>query len=316
MKYSDLRKSLRAAIGPTAIDMLAWMASRRDWQGAQRLGRQFGEWAYKYDRRHREVAVANIRRAFGDELSEERVQEIARGCLVHTTMLFIEALRLTGMSAEECREICTVEGEHHLREAVAAGKGVVMFAGHLGNWEVGAVRMIHDEYPILPLSRPPSSRRLARKFKAVRDRLNFPVIPVSEGMRGIFRALKANCIVPVMPDRWAKGQGVTVPFFGRPTHVWQTPALLHSRTNCAVVPSHALRGADGTFRIEIDAPVLMQETDDREADLFANTAALMALLEKKIRATPEQYAWHYHLWRKADGTLTDPPADTATTELP
>lgn len=297
MNYGELRRAVRYTLGPGVIDMLSWMANRRDWAGAQRLGWQLGEWGYKYDARHRDVALANVRLAYGDALSESGVHEIARGALHHVTTLFVETLRLSTMSADECREICCVRGEHHLHEAIEAGNGVVMFTGHLGNWEIGAVRMIHDGYPILPLSRPPRSRRLAQKFKEVRDKLNFPVIPVAEGMRGIFRALKANSIVPIMPDRFAKGQGVTVPFFGQPTHVWQTPALLHSRTNCAVLPSHALRRADGTFIIEVDPPVEMQATDDREADIVANTARLMALLEQKVRAVPDQYAWHYHLWR-------------------
>lgn len=305
MNYIDLRRAVRSSLGPAAIDILSWMANRRDWQGAQRIGWRLGEWAYKYDARHRDVALANIRLAYGDSLSESAVHEVARGSLHHVTMLFVETLRLSTMSADECHEVCTIKGEHHLQQAIAAGNGVVMFSGHLGNWEIGAVRLIHDSYPIIPLSRPPRSRRLAQKFKEVRDKLNFPVIPVSEGMRGIFRALKSNCIVPIMPDRFAKGQGVTVPFFGQPTHVWQTPALLHSRTDCAVLPCHALRRSDGTFMVEIEPPVEMQTTDDREADLVANTANLMALLEQKVRAVPDQYAWHYRLWRKPPGSVTE-----------
>lgn len=311
MTYHELRRAVKSAIGPTFIDVLAWMVSRRDWQGTQRLGRRFGEFGWKHDRRHRDIALANIRLAYGEEITEDRVQEIAQGCMGHTTTLFVEALRLTGMSAEECREVVTLQGEHHLQKAIAAGNGVVMFAGHLGNWEVGAVRLIHDDYPIIPLSRPPRSHRLARKFKEVRDRLNFPVIPVSEGMRGIFRALKENCVVPVMPDRFAKGQGVTVPFFGRDTHVWQTPALLHSRTNCAVVPTHSFRRSDGTFCVEMDAPVAMQNTGNREADIIANTARLMAVLEQKVRSAPEQYAWHYELWRETPETARADGAESA-----
>lgn len=307
MTYTDLRRAVRAALGPAAIDILQWMASRRDWRGAQRIGWRLGEWAYKYDRRHRGFALENIRRAYGASLSDQEVHEIARGSLHHVTTLFVEALRLGSMSAEECREICGVRGEEYLQEALAAGRGVVLFSGHLGNWEIGAVRMIHDEYNLIPLSRPPRSRRLARKFKQVRDRMNFPVIPVSEGMRGIFRALKQNCIVPVMPDRYAKGQGVTVPFFGQPTHVWHTPALLHSRTGCTVLSSHALRNPDGTFSIEIDPPHALQDTDDRDGDLVANTARLMAVLEQKVRAHPEQYAWTYRLWRPNQPLPETPP---------
>ncbi len=297
LNATDFRRSVRAAFGPAAIDTLHWLVSRRDWVGAQELGRKLGAWGYRHDRRHREVALRNLRLAFGDTLSEEQIQEIALGCLQNVTMLFIEALRLADMSREECLEVCTLDGEEHLQAAMQEKRGVVLFSGHLGNQEVGAVRLIHGGYDLLPLSRPPRSPRLARKFREIRARQNFPVIPVSEGLRGIFRALKNNSVVPVMSDRFAKGQGVTVPFFGLQTNVWHTPALIASRTGSPVLPTHTLRGPDGRFTLVIEPPVAMRDSEDKEADLVENTARLMAALEQKVREFPAQYAWQYKLWR-------------------
>ncbi|MEN6546870.1 MAG: hypothetical protein ABFE07_12610 [Armatimonadia bacterium] len=299
MRFSstDFRRSVRAALGPAVIDTLHWLVSRRDWYGAQQLGRKLGAWGYRHDARHRDIILHNLSLAYGDTLSEQAAHDIAKGCLQNVTMLFIEALRLADMSREECLEICDIKGEQHLQAALDQNRGVVLFTGHLGNQEVGAVRFIHGGYNVLPLSRPPRSPRIGRKFKEIRARQNFPVIPVSEGLRGIFRALKSNCIVPVMPDRYAKGQGVVVPFFGLKTNVWHTPALLHSRTQSPVLPAHALRRPDGRFVIEIDPPVEMRESEDRDGDLVENTARLMAVLEQKVRAVPEQYAWQYRLWR-------------------
>ena len=260
-------------------------------------GAPLGDWDFRYSSRHRNVALANLRLAYGDTLDDEAIHDIARASLQHVTTLFVETLRLGAMPEEQWRDVCEIEGEEHLREALARGQGVVSFSGHLGNWEIGAVRLIQEGYAVLPLSRPPRSPRLARKFKQIRDRLNFPVIYTAEGMRGLLRALKNNCIVPVMPDRFARGQGVTVPFFGQPTHVWHTPALLASRAQCPVVVTHAVRRPDGTFLVRIEPTAALQFTADRDADLVANTARLMAILEQRVREAPEQYAWHYRLWR-------------------
>lgn len=294
---TDFRRSFRAAVGPAFIDALWWLVNRRDWAGAQRLACKLGDLGYRLDARHREIALRNVRLAFGDSISEDSARDIVHGCLQHVALLFVEALRVSSMSPEECQEICAIRGEHHLQEALQHGNGVVLFSGHLGNQEIGAVRLIHEGYNVVPLSRPPRSPRLARKFAEIRARQDFPVIPVSEGLRGLFRALKSNYLVPIMSDRYAKGQGVTVPFFGLPTHVWHTPALVASRTGAPVVPIHALRRSDGIFMLEIDPPVEMRQTEDRDADVLENTARLMAVLERKVRAVPEQYAWQYKLWR-------------------
>jgi Kdo2-lipid IVA lauroyltransferase/acyltransferase len=311
LSFANLRKAIRGAIGPWAIDRLYGMVSRRDWPGVQTLGRKLGRFAYRVARRHRHQAAANVRYAFGPELTEARVQEIVLGSLTHTITLFLETLRLSYAGEEECRRICRIHGEEYLRAALAEGRGVIMFSGHVGNWEVGAMRLIFEGYPFLPLSRPPSDPRLARKFQEVRGRQDFPVLLVQEGFRGILRALKENKVVPIMPDRFAKGQGVTVPFFGHPTHVWHTPAVVHARTGAPVIAAHTFRGPDGTYDIVIEPPVEMQQTDDRDADLLANTARTMTLLEARIRQYPEQYPWQYVLWRggEADmpGATSAPP---------
>ncbi len=295
--YTDVRHALRDVLGPGAIDGLRWYLNRNDWRGVQRIGEKLGNLAFQLARKHRNAALSNIHLVFGDSLDGAGVEAMARGVLRNVTTLFVEALRLADMSRDELAEICTISGEDYLQEALSLNRGVVLFSGHLGNWEVGAVRLIHAGYPLQSLSRPPRSPRLAHKFQEIRAKQNFPVIPVSSGMRGILRALESNCIVPIMPDRFAKGHGVTVPFFGRDTHIWQTPALVASRTGCPVIPCHSIRQDDGSFVVKFSPMIEFCSSDDRRADLLSNTARCMAVLEREVRETPEQYAWHYKLWR-------------------
>lgn len=301
-----MRRGVRAALGPAAIDFTAWLVNRRDWRGTQRVGRQLGDLGYLIDNRHRRVALDNVRRVFGDTLTPPAARALVRQCFHHTGMLFMEALRYPALEEEEREVLCKVEGKEHLDQALAQGKGVIFFTGHLGNWEVGALYMLQHGYHILPLSRPPRSARLAAKFREIREKQGFRVIPVAEGMRGILRALRENAIVPILPDRYAKGQGVTVPFFGQDTHVWHTPALVASRTGSPIIPAHTLRQPDGSFVTELDAPLYMPEQGDREAAVHEVTAQMMALLEAKIRRYPAQYPWTYQLWRDETAPAGNP----------
>jgi KDO2-lipid IV(A) lauroyltransferase len=294
----ELRRQVVAALGPAVIDLGYNMVTRREWPSVQRLGRTLGLQGYRVAGRHRRVAVDNIRRALGGELSEERQREIVRDSIVHLVTLFLEAMKYSALPVEEQLRVCAMDGEEHLQAALAQGRGVVTLGGHIGNWELGGLRAMAGGYPVLPLARLPSNPRLAAKFRELREREGYRIIDVAEqGLRSVFRALKDNMVVSILPDRYAKGHGVDVPYFGREVHVWPTPALVARRTESPILPAYTLRQPDGTFRVQIQPPLEMQVTADRDADLVVNTARTMAVLEDQVRAHPEQYVWTYELWR-------------------
>lgn len=298
LTVKQLRRQLRAVFGPAAIDLAYRFAAHWDWPAVQGLGRCLGLYGYHVGLRWRRTALANVRRAFGNGVSEQRVREIARGAFVNLATLFLEAMKYSTLPVEEQLSLCPIEGEEHLQAALAQKRGVISLGAHLGNWELGGLRAMAGGYPVLPLVRMPRSPRIAAKFRELREREGYRMIDVADqGFRGVIRALQHNMVVSILPDRYAKGQGVTVPFFGQDTHVWQTPALAACRTGAPVLPIFTVRRPDGTFLIRVHPPLEMQDTGDREADLLANTARAMAAIEAQVRQYPEQYTWTYELWR-------------------
>ena len=249
--------------------------------------------------------------AFGDELSDEQAREIVEEMVCHVVTFALETLRMATMERDEILAICEINGEEYIKEGLARERGVILCSPHLGNWEVAAVHLICNGYPVAALSRAARSRRIAGKIKSIRDRMGFPVIPISEGTRGLLRTLKQNHLVPIMPDRFARGQGLTVPFFGHNTHMWHTPALLAVRCGCTVLPCSSTRQADGRYRMNIEKPLEIPDTGDRDYDVWLATAMLAEHFEQHIRTYPEQYLWPYKLWRP--GVAIPPPCSPPET---
>lgn len=290
--------------GPPLSRALAWAVSRRSLDASRSTGRRLGRLILRLHKRYRRRALENIRLAFGDELTEGEVQELTRRCFEHLGMFCVEILRLTRTGGDELGEAVRLEGVEHLRAALEKGRGAVLFAAHFGTWELGAARLIHEGLPVLPLFRAPDDPRLAFHLSDVRERLGFRGISTEEGPREILRALRDNHIVPILPDRFARGQGMTVPFFGRETHVWHTPALMAQRAGCPIVPGNVVRREGTGLVFEISAPVEVESSGDRAFDVWVAMARCMALLEASVRRHPEQYTWQYRLWRPDE---TPPP---------
>jgi lauroyl/myristoyl acyltransferase len=296
-RNTGFRRKVRSLVGPFVLRRMRNIVARRSWAGAQDLGARLGGYGrYVSAHRHR-LAIANLRVVFGDTKGDDEIQAIALESLRSVGRLAAESLRLPSMSREEIGATCVLEGEEHLWAALESGNGAVLPTPHLGNWEIVAVNCINQGLPVVALSRASRDERIARAITGVRKELSFPMIAVENGIRPCLRALNENSILAILPDRRSRGLGLTISFLGRQVCVWHTPILLAARAGAKVIISHCPRLADGRIRGFFDPPMALQTTDDREADLLANTQRMMTRLEEIIRQYPEQYMWQYDIFR-------------------
>jgi KDO2-lipid IV(A) lauroyltransferase len=114
----------------------AWCAGRLPLRLQQRLGAAFGVAMRWVDGREAKVARRNIALAM-PELDADAAAAQLRAVLRQTGRLAFETLRVwTRPRADNLALIASVHGEDRLREAIAAGRGVIVAAPHYGNLEL------------------------------------------------------------------------------------------------------------------------------------------------------------------------------------
>ena len=107
-------------------------------------------------------------------------------------------------------------------------------------------------------------------------------------LRPAIRHLKSGGILWFAPDQETRrGDSVFVPFFGHPAWSLTSTHQLARLSRARVLPLFHERLADGRYRVEIGPPLSDFPSDDAAAD----TARIMALIEKQIRRVPAQYLW-------------------------
>ena len=101
----------------------------------------------------------------------------------------------------------------------------------------------------------------------------------------------------------AKGLASTmIPFFGRPARTPRGAAVFALRDDLPMVFLAALRRPDGRYTAYFES-VTVVRTGDRDADVHATALAYTQVLERLVRAHPEQYFWQHRRWKGQ-------PADT------
>jgi KDO2-lipid IV(A) lauroyltransferase len=94
-----------------------------------------------------------------------------------------------------------------------------------------------------------------------------------------------------------------VPFFGRTAWTPSGAATLSLRMKCPVVPGFIHRRPDGSHRAEFHPPLAEPTGGTLEDQVQELTAAATAVIERQIRAFPEQWVWMHRRWRRQPEAL-------------
>lgn len=189
------------------------------------------------------------------------------------------------------RHIGQPEGWHHVEAAIEQGRGVLLVSGHLGNWEILNLELSR-RLSMVTLYLAPAKPGLDRFITAARSRFGGLMIPSgSAAMRELLRQLRRGGAVGIAADIQPKqGEGVFVPFFGKPALTMTLVNRLARKTGCAVIFCRAERRARGKgWRLSFT----------RASDAIAGDDPAAALVEmnewlaESIGKAPAQYLWIY-----------------------
>ncbi len=201
----------------------------------------------------------------------------------------------SGPGPRVARLVRETRGWEAIERALAAGRGVITAAPHLGAWEMAGLEYSRRR-PIVSLYKPQKGAWDAL-IKQGRERFGAKLVPSDRsGVRELFASLKRGEAAGILPDQDPPiGSGAFAPFFGIPAH---TPVLLSAlaqRTGAKVFYMYAERLSFGRGFILHFVPA------DDAVGAQDQTRAITALnrgVEDCVRRLPAQYWWGYARWRR------------------
>ena len=293
----DRMKTIKQFLLHTALRLLALLSLSQ----AGALGRLIGTCLWRLNGRARSISQINLALCLPERSDAER-QLLARQSLAHLGTL---ALELGGSwcwpSDKLLHEVVEVEGLELMAAAQDSGRGLVVLAPHLGNWEVLGLYMA-QHYTVTALYQPPALEAMDTLMYSARSRNGSTLVPTNlRGVKALLKALGRGEITVILPDQVpARNGGEFAPFFGIDTLTATLPLNLIERTGAAVVVAAMLRLDGGGYRLVIRAVDQAIYGPDRGAALAAMNAGVEAL----VREAPQQYQWEYKRFKKQAAGVT------------
>jgi KDO2-lipid IV(A) lauroyltransferase len=260
------------------------------------IGTGIGLLFYAIDGGHRRLAISQLHAAFPVRSTRE-CRALARETFAHFGRSLVTVLRVSTLTPGRLLASVEFEGEEHVRNALAGGKGAIIFSGHFGYWELHGLAHALVLSPMSVLARPLDNPLLHALLERMRRATGNQVIYRQGALRKVLRALQANECVAVHIDQHIQGaDAVVVEFFGRPAATTSALATLALRTGAPLVPAFAMPLPHGRCRLIYEHPVELPPADTADP-VRELTQRCSDVLEMHVRRHPAMWLWMHRRWR-------------------
>lgn len=257
---------------------------------------------YNVVRYRRRMVTENLRSCF-PEKSETEIRAIRRQFYRNFADYVVETIKLLHVSDAEIKKRFTWSGLENITDEMNAGRSVVAYFSHCGNWEWAPSITLHcpgqlDNGDLFcQIYRPLRDPVFNRLMLKVRSRFGSVSIPKASALRK-FIEMRRQDIVSVtgfMSDQKpSHGDPVhIIPFLGRPTKVITGTETLARRLGMAVVYWDITKPARGHYHVNVVR--LTENAADTQP--FELTDKYFSLLEKNIRQNPSIWLWTHNRWK-------------------
>ena len=261
---------------------------------ARALGRGLVHLYWPMGGRSVKVTRRNIELVYTD-LSEAEQSKLARRSLCATGELVSELGHVWIRPWDYTRDLIqSAEGSELISAAQAEGRGVIVLAPHIGNWEVVGLHL-GTLGSTVSLYEPPKLASLGPMIEKARQRSGATLVPTdSRGLVKLLKSVKGGHISGILPDQAPPdvNSGENASFMGNQCFTPTLASNMIRRTGALAVFGVAKR-VSGGFSLHYFAA----EDGIYETDTAVSLAAMNRGVEACVRLCPEQYQWEYKRFR-------------------
>ena len=261
------------------------------------LGKILGFAFYYLDRRHRLIALSNLKIAFGKEVTASELKRIARNSFMHFGKTFMDIIKLSHLGEEKRNALINVEGEENLYKALQEKKGAILFSAHYGNWEI-APFFLAKKGKLSVIARPLDNKLLEKELFKFRTSQGAHVIYKHQATKKILQSLREKEMVAFLIDQNVlRQQAVFVDFFGKKAATTPSLAAFFLRTKSPLIPVFCYPTSSHALSIKIFSPLSITLGGDYNQEVLKITQICTKIIETQIRKNPEYWFWFHNRWK-------------------
>jgi KDO2-lipid IV(A) lauroyltransferase len=255
---------------------------------------RFGFWFPKL----RRTGERNLQLAFADLADAER-RRLLLGSFENLGRLLAIFSCFTKSKGDKLKSLVECQGLDRLQAATQKKRGVILFTGHIGAWELSSFGLSLFGHPLSFLVRRIDNPKIEEMVDRARRSRGNRTIDKTSAAREMLQILRDGGTLGILVDlNTLDREAIFVDFFGRPASTTFIVAKLALRTGAEVLPVFAPWDEQRKrFSLIVDEPLRIERTGDEDEDVRRLTQQYTRVVEDYVRKYPDQWLWIHRRWK-------------------
>lgn len=257
------------------------------------LSRVVGNIAFRFSRKLRKVAMANMDIVYGADISLDRKEEILAAAFRNFALLLLDLFWFAIFTLRRLKRYVVFDSsiEYYFNTVP-----IMTVTGHIGNWEVMAQSVSLRNAACSSVATPINNTFVDWVLNRQRRVTGQEVIPRRGAVRSILKRLRNKGRIAMVMDQntLPESGGVFVNFFGLPVPISNAVEVMTLRTEVPILFVYGVLGDKGIYHICALPPLKSGDAEYAEGMI---TQKIAALTEVVIRKYPDKWLWMYKRWK-------------------
>ena len=260
------------------------------------IGKGLGRIYHRVAKKQRLRAEKTIKERLG--YSDEQAYATIRKLFIQLGITFLEMLYMPALNKDNIPKYVSFDRPEVLKAALSEGKGVVMLACHMDNWEWLGAALAMNGFPLSAVEKPQPNHVYSDFMNELRRNAGQEIFARgSNEIIGCARAMKKGRMLGLIADQDGGYDGIFVPFLGKMASTPAGPAYFARKFKAPIIPIFIVRNPDGYgHRAIVKDPIRYEVTGDQKADDYNVTLKMTQEVEKIIKEYPDNWLWFQHRW--------------------
>ncbi|MCS6873320.1 MAG: lysophospholipid acyltransferase family protein [Pyrinomonadaceae bacterium] len=265
---------------------------------SMKIGEAFGGFCCYLFGRLRRTAFRNLELALPEATLYER-KKIVKGVFRSLGRQLGLFSHLGRIKPSEILEITEIVGRENLDKAYQAKKGVIIFTGHFGGWEVSSFLPGLFGYKLNIIVRRIDNSLVEAYVDKIRTSFGTVTLDKLRSSRKVLRILSEGGLVGILADlNMQERDGVFVDFFGIKASTTPAVAKLALMTGAKIVPVFIIWDErKKKYIVNIEPEIEYEKGNASEEAVISLTQVVTKKIEEFVRRFPDQWLWIHKRWK-------------------
>ncbi|MDN5125828.1 lipid A biosynthesis lauroyl acyltransferase [Aliarcobacter butzleri] len=259
--------------------------------------------AYKFNKKHKNIAKANLDLVYKNTISEERKEEIIYNSyksLVFNMYEFIENQKLT--KDEILGKANIINGEI-IEKALKENRKIIYISAHYGGWELTVPYIALKFGKVAIVNRKMDNPHIQKLYEEARSKNNVTMLEKQSAAKGMIKAFKDEKAVAVVIDQHI-GSGIDIDFLGQKVKATDSTSRLALKFDAIIIPIFTYCNGFRDFTVEIKEPIDTKRVEFKSDDQIKELTQMQNdILCKYIFEKPDLWLWQHKRFKEYNNNI-------------